>query len=157
MVLWTYNCLYIYIKLHHLKNQMHYCSFSSPVPPLPEASWLSKAYRYDSRSCQTSSTGKARPEQGHSRSDLNHVFLRRLRKTVSETAVKQPLVPKESPHFISPGFWSGLAAHVNASWVVHMNSWAKPSRRQPTIGLLSQKQISICLQTALDSYQSLPP
>lgn len=101
---------------------MHYCSFSSPVPLFPEASWLAKAYRYDSRSCQTSSTGKARPEQGHSYSDLNHVFLRRLRKTVSETAVKQPLVPKESLHFISPGFWSGLAAHINASCVVHMNS-----------------------------------
>lgn len=56
---------------------MHHCTFSLPVPPFPEASWLAKAYRYDSRSCQTSLTGKTRPKQGHSHLNLNHVFLSR--------------------------------------------------------------------------------
>lgn len=80
--------------------------------------------------------------------------------------MKQPPDSKESPYFISLGFWSGLAAHITASSVVHINIslslyiyiyLSKTSQRQLTKRLRSQKQISIRLQTSLDSYQSLSP
>lgn len=47
-----------------------------------------------------------------------------------KTAVKQTLDSKESLHFLSPGFWSGLADHLRSSHDVQMNGWARPSQRQ---------------------------
>lgn len=41
--------------------------------------------------------------------------------SAGKPAVKQLLDSKESPHFISLGFWSSLAAHITASSVVHIN------------------------------------
>lgn len=97
MVLWKYNW-YKSMKLYHLKNQIHYCSFFSPIPPFPQASWLARAHRYDSSSCKTSLTGKATPKQGCSHSNLHHLFL--SRDNCCDTAIGL----KGKPFFYLTGF-----------------------------------------------------